>query len=161
MRTRHTRKESRLAVYRVLLDIYQNKVSGKKTNLADLCARYHCGSINGKIIEAMDWGKMPVYEDAIIVLAANNDYKRSCNHGTRKTAGQALEDARSSEIHTTLGELKEASDIASKVTNDKNVTLSPNFDLKPDKHSLFPEQSLVPKAIKICQEAGYIVSRPL
>ena len=150
-RTRHTRKESRLAVYRVLLDVFEAKAANKKFTLAHFCAKHHCGNINGEIIRAFDFSKMPLYDDAIVVLKANSDYKRSCNVGTRKTAKQAIDEAKDNHESASVEEVKEAY---------ATVNLS-GLDLQPDEHTLFPEQSLIPKAIAICQRAGYIVSRPL
>lgn len=156
-RTRHTRIESRVAVQRVLMDVWQAKAARKKFNLAKLCTKYNCGNINGAIIAAFDFSKVPEYADAVAVLKANSDYKRSCNVGTRKSATQALAEARSEKVSD--AETAAAASIFSQKP-EKKVDLS-GLDLQPDPNSLFPEQSLIPKAIAICQRAGYIVSRPL
>lgn len=158
-RTRHTRIESRVAVQRVLMDVWQAKAAKKKFTLANLCAKYNCGNINGAIIAAMDFSKVPEYADAVAVLKANSDYKRSCNKGTRKSAKQVLDEARSQSVSE--AEKAEAASIFQEQPQpEKKVDLS-GLDLVPDPNSLFPEQSLIPKAIAICQRAGYIVSRPL
>jgi len=165
-RTRHTRIESRVAVQRVLMDVWQAKNAGKKFTLANLCSKYNCGNINGAIIAAMDFSKVPEYADAVAVLKANSDYKRSCNVGTRKSAKQALADARSeSDIQADERAIAEKLFGQGHRENEsqpgkKSPDLS-GLDLQPDPSSLFPEQSLIPKAIAICQRAGYIVSRPL
>lgn len=154
-RTRHTRIESRVAVHRVLMDVWQAKHTGKKFTLANLCRKYNCGNINGAIIKEMDFSKVPEYSDAVAVLKANSEYKRSCNVGARRSAREVLSAARS-ESEVEAGE----KEIAAKLFQEQKPELS-GLDLKPDEDSLFPEQTLVVKAIAICQRAGYVVSRPL
>lgn len=155
-RTRHTRTESRLAVYRVLLDIFEARQGKKKISVASLCSKHHCGNINGDIIREFDFSKMPELTGAVNVLKANSQYKRGCNKGTRKSAKQVLAETYSDTLDVFSDEAREAE----KMKLELREKLA-GADLNPDNTVLFPEESLLPKAIDICRRAGLIVSRPL
>lgn len=146
-RTSHTREESRFAVYSVLLEVYKARKSGSKVALANLCAKYHCGNLHKSVITAVDWSKQPSYADAVAVLSNNSIYKRGCKHGTRKLI-------KAEDVHVSEAEQRKAQEIERKI---ESPALPPEFDLVPDEGAIFPEETLIPKAIRILKAHGYIV----
>lgn len=143
-RTHHTREESRFAVYSVLLEVFKMKKAGIKPVIANLCSKYHCGSLHKSVIAAVDWSKQPNYADAVAALANNSVYKRGCKHGTRKLV-------KASEVKVSATEQREADALALR------INAAPAADIKPDENCLFPEESVIAKAIRICKANGYLV----
>ena len=146
-RTSHTREESRFAVYSVLLEVYKARKSGSKVALAKLCAKYHCGNLHNSVIKAVDWSKQPSYADAVAALSNNSIYKRGCKHSTRKLV-------KAEDVHVSEAEQRKAKEIERKI---ESPALPPEFDLTPDPESIFPEESIIPKAIRILKAHGYLV----
>ncbi len=146
-RTSHTREESRFAVYSVLLEVYKARKSGSKVALAKLCAKYHCGNLHNSVIKAVDWSKQPSYADAVAALSNNSIYKRGCKHGTRKLV-------KAEDVQVSEAEQRKAKEIERKI---ESPALPPEFDLTPDPESIFPEESMIPKAIRILKAHGYLV----